>query len=239
MMPSGDRQRISVHTIERRLTDVDLSQYNVRLVWNYRDEGLHVFMTERGALTGTIATGQATHYFWEAKTNSWHPDTFKVVTDVGSADLEPASVMVIDGDAPADRKMLIGRDDGYVSKWDDTVSNDDDGTSPDVAIASSVLMGPYSAPGLPMNSRWSRFQFTLADNQNGCNFELYSSDRPDVKGSPKMQGSIAAGANKLRFERINGQYIWLKLQNAAVNSHWSFERAICDAVPAGRTRIFG
>ena len=233
MSPTGERQRVSLNTIERRLTDIDLSTHHVRLAWDYRSEGLHIFLIERGVLTGQIASGQTTHYFWEQKTNSFHPDKFTLVA--GSPDLEPGSVMVIDGDAPADRKLMIGCDDGFVRKYDDTATADKNSSDVDLAIDSFVTMGPFRVGAVPGDLRFNAFEFVLSDNQSGCHFELFATERPDVIGAVQGGGTLIQGVNPIFHDRLRGRFLFVRLRDASTG-RWAYEYGRCQAALAGRVR---
>ncbi|MDP6369666.1 MAG: hypothetical protein QF615_08660, partial [Planctomycetota bacterium] len=106
MTPTGQPQRLSNEAIDRRMQDIDLTEFRVKLVWNQEDYGLHVFFMP-------YTTSNATPYcfFWEKGGNAWWPDAFH-------ADRTPYAVTMIDGEKPDDRKLLFGSRDGYVSRFD-------------------------------------------------------------------------------------------------------------------------
>jgi hypothetical protein len=124
-------------------TDIDTGGYGVRLLWNDRFQGVHVFVTP------LAAPGATTHFFWETRTGAWWQDTF--------ANHRPRPAVlprVLDGNLPTDRVALIGCWDGYVRAFD-PAATDDDGT----AIASEVWIGPLLTDG------WTR---SWCGTSRGC-----------------------------------------------------------------------
>lgn len=229
MPPTGLPERISVQWIERRLSDVDLTARNARLQWDYRREGLQIFLTAR---TGTSTAAQE-HYFWEQKTGSWWPEDRAATA--GSAPTrphEPRSVMSLDGDSPDDRRFLIGCEDGYV-RFVDEDQRDDDGT----AINSTVLLGPFTAKGFERQIRMISMRVTLASNEGGCNWKLYATDEAGVLGPVRSQGRFEPGRSpQILGARIQAEYFYIELQDFTVSQHWAFESGNMRLARAGRRR---
>lgn len=230
MTPVGLPERISVDWIERRLQNVDLSVRHARLEWDFRSEGLVMFLVARDGSGGT----QTEHYFWEQKTAGWWP--MKFGKESGATNLEPLSTLVLDGDDPDDRLLLIGCEDGYVRQQSETQKYDV-GSSANVAIDSYVTMGPFTWAEADSNLRTISLQVTLADKYGGANWELFASDRPDVLGDIKAFGKLSSGRSPNIYRaRTVGQYFWLRLRNAD-EDHWAFENASLKIAPAGRKRV--
>ncbi len=214
--PTSLPERISSNWIERRLQDVDLSTRHARLAWNFRREGLDIYLPARGS--GGAAQE---HYFWEQKTGGWQPKSFSNV------DHEPSSVVVLDGDAPGDRLTLVGCEDGYVRKEDEG-QKDDDGT----AIDSYVTIGPLTRSEVGRAVRVVSLQVNLAGDQGGCHWELFATDTPDVLGNPVAQGRLTPGRNPAIYDaRVTAAYFYLRLRNFEVGSHWSFESGLLRVAP--------
>lgn len=229
MPPDGIPKRISVDWIERRLQDVDLSTRNARLGWDYRREGLQIFLTAR---TGTSTTTQE-HYFWEQKTGAWWPESRAATA--GSAPTrpqEPRCLLSLDGDAPDDRVFLIGCEDGYVRKVDEDQRDDDS-----VAIGSRVLLGPFTARGVERLVRLVSMRMTLASKESGCNWKLYATSEPDVLGPVRAQGRLEPGRSPhILNARIQAEYFYVELQDFSVSSHWAFESGVMRMARGGRRR---
>jgi hypothetical protein len=218
----GAPVRISLHSIEDRLRSVDLSTYRIEMAWNWKDEGLHIFQVP----TDEQASSTVKSWFWCKKNASWWEDEF------GALGVEPSAVAVIDGDEPGDRVLLLGGHDGYIRKWDqDAVS--DDGNR----IVSEVLLGPLAPSRIPGEVRYTGLHLVLASAQDGAQYELYGSSRPDVLGEPRASGPVPPGRSGRLGGRVRGSVVAVKLRNAAVSERWAYESGAIGAYAAGRKRV--
>jgi hypothetical protein len=238
-VPGAAIERISLFKIERQLQDIDLTTYYVRLVWNYRDEGLHIFQCPFGA-GGT----QVAHWFWEQKTTSFAKDIFGTTT---YTNVQPTAAFILDGDDFDDRVVLIGCEDGQVRRWDATARSDDTRTDlttkipidsfatifPIIPTGSVVPPGEFNAG---LETQYHGLTVVLGDRESGCRYELFSSDEPDSIGIARRAGQLGPGRNAPKWEKVVGAYCGLRLRNAAPEERWAFERAYVYAMPAGMVR---
>ena len=222
MKPGSIPVSMTQATIERRLTDVDLGQFYVEMFWNTFDDGLHVLL-----MPFTDTQTHTTHFFWERKTGAWFQDEFGPSSNTNK---QPSAAIVIDGDAPEDRCLLIGTYDGYLSKWDKNAVNDDG-----VGIFSRVLIGPIAPDDSQYDSRISNLAAVMG-RQGSVNYRLFASSTPDVKGEPVESGMLIPGRNPVHLVRARGAFVWLELYQANVATRWALESLRMDAYPAGRKR---
>jgi len=231
--PQARPERVSLNKIERDLQDVDLESYYIRLVYNHRDEGIHILQIPFGAGATNV-----THWFFELKTEGFSEDVF------GSAahtNVQPTAAMVIDGDDFDDRLVLFGCEDGFVRKWDRAAKSDDtrsDGTTK-IAIDSYVTIGPLQGAAEEMSGgevQFSGLTVVLSDQDDGARYELFAAEAPDSIGVALRQGVLVAGRNPPKWDRVTGAYAWLRLRNAAAEQRWAFERGFVRASPAGLAR---
>ena len=131
MPPNGQPQRIS-YQIDEMIAAINSGTKLVRLLWNDRHQGLHVFIT-----TTAEATVTDTHYYWEQRTGAWWRDNFD------DKNMNPLACCTMDGNRPNDRVALIGSWDGYVRAIDPDAIDDDD-----KPIKSEVWIGPLVRSGL-------------------------------------------------------------------------------------------
>jgi hypothetical protein len=232
-MPGAKPERISLYKIEKQLQEIDFSTHYVRLVWNYKDEGIHVFQCPFGA-GGT----QVDHWFWEQKTDSFAKDIFGTST---YTNVQPTAVMVIDGDDFDDRLLLIGGEDGRVRKWDPDARSDDTRTDlttkiPIDSFATIFPIVPPSEFAAGLETQFHGLTVVLGDREAGCRYELFSSDEPDSFGAARRQGQLSPGRNAPKWEKVVGAFCGLRLRNAAQEERWSYERGYLYAVPAGMVR---
>ncbi len=231
--PAARPERVSLNKIERSLQDVDLSAYYIRLIYNHRDEGIHILQMPFGA-----GATHVTHWFFELKTESFSEDHFGTAAHTN---VQPTAAMVLDGDEFDDRLVLFGCEDGYVRKWDRAAKSDDtrlDGSTK-IAIDSFVTIGPLQ--GSAEEQTGGEFQFSgltvvLSDQDDGARYEMYAAESPESIGMVVVHGDLKAGRNPPRWDRVCGAYCYLRLRNAAQEQRWSFERATMRVSPAGVAR---
>jgi hypothetical protein len=222
MRPGGIPASMTQATIERRLTEVDLGQFYVEMFWNTYDDGLHLFL-----MPFTDTATHTKHFFWERRTGAWFQDEFG---PVGNTAKQPSAAIVVDGDAPDDRCLLVGTYDSSLLKWDKNAVNDDS-----QIINSRVLIGPIAPDDTEMESRVMNLAAVLS-NQGAVNYRLYASQTPDLKGEPVANGTLVPGRNPIHLVRARGAYVWIELGQANAATRWAMESLRMDAYPAGRKR---
>lgn len=208
--------------IPRRLRDLDLSQFYVRLLWDTRRMGLHVYVLPFGA--GGTAT---THYFWEQRSDAWMPEQF----GIAGSGVQPTAVAIIDGDTTANRVLLQGSADGYV-RFADEAAVSDDGTQ----IDSHVDIGFGIGDG-DLEAKVTGLLVQLARDQDEARFEVFVSDTAEVPGVSVAHGMLSPGLSPhIRF-RARGGYVTLRISNANPSSRWGWQAGEITVVPAGRRRV--
>ena len=226
-MTAGSKpERISQRTIERQLNDsIDFSTHFIRMAYNWDDEGLPIFQMPFSTVT------QAQHFFWDSKHDAPYADSY-ALTSTGALDIQPTAVLVIDGDTPDDRALLIGCADSYIRKWD-RAARDDDGTR----IVSKAILGPIAGSQETQEYKFDKTELVLATDQQGLTLSLFASDEAGSIGVPVHTEQVGPGRNGYIPKRMRGSYCWISLENGAVGQRWSLESASIRAVPAGRKRI--
>ena len=216
----GGVQRLSASRIERTLQDLDLTRYMVRMVWDYRREGLIVCPVPIGD-TGVLHKG----WFFEAKTGGWYEDEWS------SWEVQPTALTTFDGDDPDDRRVVLGCEDGYLRYIDELAVNDDGHR-----IVSKALIGPLVPSGEGYSYKFSRPQIVLASDQGSCDYELLASDAADRPGRAWSTGQTFPGRGPFLPARTRGSAVWVRLQNGRLDERWSLEDMTVAVAPAGRSR---
>lgn len=184
--------------IPKRLQDINLATSIVRMAWDVQNRGLYVFVSP---LDRTVAT---THFFWEERTNSWHPIVFT------NPYFNPVSVFVSDGDAPEDRVIMLGGRDGYIR----TLSNDaltDDRED----IPWHVIFGPFMTSKLD-DIELLDFQATLGSSTGAVSWAVGMADSPEaalakLDAAPNVVGTLGAGRNPVSVLKSAGHVGYIKL----------------------------
>jgi hypothetical protein len=223
LIPGGKPERLSLHKIERRLQDVDLATYYIRLAYNYRDEGIHIFQMPFGA-GGTSVR----HWFYEIKTDSFWEDQFGTSSSTG---VQPTAAYLLDSDSFDDRTLLLGCEDSRIRQWSASSTNDDT-----VAIDSTVLLGPLAGRIEGHDTQFSGLNVVLTNTMYGGHYEMFAAEDPEDVGSIKRAGALVPGRNPPKWDRVTGPYCWIRLRNSALDENFAIERVFVHGAPAGLAR---
>ena len=213
--PQEGVSKLTSGKMEERLNAVNLDDNLIRLLWNEREQGVHVFITPRD----NSATG--THYFYDVRFDSWWLDTFD------NANHNPTSLMVFDGDRSDDRAILLGGWDGYIRKWD-VEADDDDGT----AISSHVFLGPILGSGPSNGVRLNEVRCVLARNSDDVKMDVYRGDSAEDayanSGTSFYTSTFSAGRNVSERRKAQAHALYLKMYNSTLDKKWALERVMCE-----------
>lgn len=181
----------------------------IRLAWDETQQGFYLFFTQVGGVT--ITGGP--NYFFDAAAGAWWQDQF------AQKNHQPCALYSFDGDAPADRVVLIGGQDGYIRSISPSAL-DDDGT----AISSSITLGPILDK--------EEAGITLADLQadlgsgNANWLVMGGSNAQDALQTPNTMGvgTFYTGRNRSQAVRVFGHALWVQLSSQnLVSSAWQLE----------------
>lgn len=225
MIPGQKPQTLSQTSISESLFNIDVDSTSIRLAWNHREMGVHVFLTP---LDLSLATK---HYFYDLRTESWWRDSFS------SPNHNPTAVAEVDGFASDDRSLLLGVQDGGILKWDASATGDN-GT----AIDSYVLVGPIKG-GTPLSSvRLEELEGTLASG-SGSNISYSvqkgsSSELAATASSSLFDGTITGSTRMVDRRKAVGKEIYLKIRSAS--DPWAMESFSCilSDLPIAASRRF-
>lgn len=229
----GGLLEVAKGKIRRRLRNINLSENFIRLVYNYADDGIHIFVCPFGAASSTPKD----HYFYDKRTGAFHVDKFGSLGQF----VEPTAAIVIDGDLPGDRAIVLGSGDGHLHRWgvgDDGVipKSDHRTNSVDSPIDSYVVIGPIAKVEDVTAATLSELTVILAEGFSGVHVELFTSSDPERLGEPVWSSNIGPGRNAGILCRVSGDSIYLRLRNATLDQHWAIERAAAFLSYGGRIR---
>jgi len=215
--------RVSVGRLDREFSSIDISKYNVRLIYDYFLYGLHVFMS-----ANTEPTGAVRHYFYDLRSQALWPMEYP------AAHGPSASVYYSNAD-PERRRVLLGGFDGHVRHFSQYAKNDDG-----VAIDDYVWIGPFAMDTIT-ESKLSRIASVLDNTSSVVGWSIHAGDTvEEAKGSdPVATGSWNSGRNLWQYTRCRGQSIFVKLytdEPAEGLLPWSLESITATLAVAGSVR---
>jgi len=216
-------QRISEGKIDNRLQQVDLGVYRIEMEWNHEEDALRVFQVPYGD-GGTIVAS----WCWESDTDSWHEDTY---SRLGTTSYQPTTIYMSDGDAPSDRKLYFGCEDGRIRAFSRTATGDDGNP-----IDSFALIGPLGDGDEDVEALFTDFELVTSANQQGPYWNLYTSPTADRPMHPVARGLALPGRAQRILARVRGSNVWFGIGLADKTARWSFESLACRAEPMGIKR---
>jgi len=211
LQPGDGPKELSAMTVSPLIENTNLNTSSVKLSWDTEHDGIHMWITP-------LTAGSATHWFFDGRTQGWFKDIY------ASTNHNPVTAKVFDGDSNNDRVVMIGSEDGYIRKIDDSAYQDD-GTG----FESSVTMGPLFSKEGHKPVVLKELQAVTDVNSDTIKFEVVGGDTPDeainsfdgtFTGSG---GSWSAGLGTTHNPRQRGYYVYVKVgQNASAKS-WALE----------------
>jgi len=219
MPPGGLPERITTYSIERRLRDLDLGSFRVSMVWNYYDEGLHVIPVPYNL----SSVDEVRSWFYDAKHDAWWEDSWM------SSGNGVTAVLLVDGDLPDDRRVLMGCQDGIVRYVDPAAVTDDE-----FPIDSQVLIGPLMGPSAEHESRFTRMTGVLGATLGPVSYEVLVGEDYETAEVVDV-GYWNPGRNPISPVRWTGPAAWIRLASAEANA-WALESLHVDVIPTTRKR---
>lgn len=183
---SGKVTSLTDTSIRRRLEQVDLDTYTIRMCWNYRAGGFHVVPIRR---SGTD-TAPARAWFWEAETNAWWEDSLGFV---------PTSIRTVG------RDVWVGCADGRILRFDETADTDDG-----EAIRWRVVGGPIRGDERTQ-VLVKRPRFTLAAAYEGATVGLYGGADAELPTVASAFSETSEGLGRTMPIRARGSNVWWRL----------------------------
>jgi hypothetical protein len=215
-VPGQAPQPIS-QQIEQLLLGIDTGNNVIRLAWDDRFQGVHVFVTNMNQQQA------ATHFFYEARTGAWWLEVF-----TNSAQ-NPLAVCEMEGNTAGDRVVLMGGWDGYVRGFSPTAT-DDDGTP----ISSSIIMGPFVGKTLE-EILWKELQAVMSEDSGDVAFGVLVGQTAELaaSSSPLVTGIWGAGRNATELIRRAGHALYLQITSTA---SWAVEQIRVTVADQGKVR---
>ncbi len=219
LTPGSVPVRVST-PIDSLIEDLNSGTYTIRMLWDDRWQGFHVFVTK------TASSAAATHYFYESGTGAWWQDEF------ATNNHNPLVCCYFDGNLPTDRVGLIGSWDGYVRYMDPDASKDDG-----VAIESEVWIGPLVTKNLD-DLLVKDLQAVMGKDSGDVTFSVYVGETAEdaLESEPVVTGTWEAGRNFNSMVRRSGYAVYVKISSA---NAWAMESIRVRLASQGKVRMRG
>lgn len=209
MTPNQMPVRISDKTLEKRLADeIDLSTDKILLEWDDYSQHVLIFISPTSGAT-------TDHYAFDVRNNALWPEKFTTQAH------NPICTHTLDGDAAADRVILLGCQDGYIRKID-YAADDDDG----VAISSWIMLGPI-VQGRGDRFRLDELRIDLGESSDNVNYDVFVGNTADIAESSTAfySGTWTKTKQYSERRRASGRAMYLQLINETLDKKWQFEQA--------------
>ncbi len=215
---SAGPRPITTETIDRRLANVDLQTHFVELQWNWRAQGIHIFV-----IPYANPTQVARHFFYGLRHQDWREDVF------ASTAVEPVSTCVMDGDEPQDRRLIVASGAARVLQWDEDSNFDDN-----EPVAARERIGPYARDDNDV--LWMELSAVMGEDTVEATFTMHAARDANDPGPAKATGTLEAGRNPRKMQRVRGAKFWMELANTPGN-RFSFEEAVIRAADQGKAKL--
>jgi hypothetical protein len=211
-----DYPRLISQRIDPLLQQLASGANTTTMVWDHWMKGFHLFITNTAS--PTTAT---THYFFEKRTGAWWQDTYPT-------NMNPLCCCQFDGNNPADRRVMIGGNDGYV-RYSDFSGTTDDGTN----IASSVLYGPIVSKFEQLMLADLRGELDTSSGAVTWTALGATTAQAAATAASEGTGAWAAGLNSLAYIRRAAKAHYIKLSSTA---QWGIESMQAQVAALGARR---
>jgi hypothetical protein len=216
-------ERLSSAKIEEKVNAINLDTSLIRCIYDDHTQGVHFFVTP-------LTAGTTTHLFYDIRHDAFWLDKF------ADNNMNPISVHTIEGDAPADRKVVLGATDSYIRYVDYDGKADD--TS---AIESYIFLGPYQLEE-QRAIILKELLATLDEDSDPVCYTAYTADSAQnafERSLDQFNGVWQPGRNWSDDRRCSGRAIYLKVGNEQDRQTWAWDIGFAHFQRAGISELRG
>lgn len=215
--PRQQPQRIS-QQIDNLLVDINSGTNTVTLMWDDRQQGVHIWITP------TAASAAATHYFYEQRTGGWFEDVYS------NPNHNPLCAAQFDGNSPSDRVVLMGSWDGVCRFLDPNAQNDDGRI-----IQSSVVVGPIMTETLLDTIMLKELQVVLGADSGNVAYAVLAGRTAEaaLANAPRVTGTLVGGRNQTEHIRVADHVLYTKY---SAEVPWRMEQGRALIATKGKVR---
>lgn len=219
--PDCELAKVSEGKIPRELINIDESTTNVRMEYDLRNKGVHVWLTPVASAESTMPS--PTHWFFDLERKAFFRISY---SDKGS---NPVAAFWYPGVDPEDRCVLIAGYNGDILRYSWTAETDCG-----LAIADSMLLGPVNLSGSGGQNSGSieRFRVKLGPDSDSVTWKLFVGTTAEDAVEAALadnyfkSGTIPAGSKIFECPKISGGAFVLGLYGAG-----NKKRVVIESVP--------
>jgi hypothetical protein len=211
------------------IKSIGLNRRTDRVVMDYDKDryGINVHISQNDSQYGVA-------FFWDLRMGSLDPDSF-LTNQIA------ASMMYYDSRKAETRGLLMGDQDGYVRKFDDTAKNDDG----DEAIEAFDTLGPFQAFNrMRRQGQITEIAARLGDDSDGATLDVYAGNAAETvvaavkaASTPQATHTLSQGGfNPPVRPRSIGAAFAVKIGNSTLSERFSLERIIARINDAGSVK---
>jgi hypothetical protein len=207
-----------------------LNRRTDRVVMEYDKDryGIEIRITQFDGLYGTS-------FFWDLRLNALFPQSH------ADADHYAASLYYYNSRKSDTRGLLMGCQDGYIRKYDDTAKNDEG----DNAIDAYCTLGPFQAfQKMRRSGQIAEMSARLGTETDGVDVQVYAGDSAEtvvnaVKNAdtPKAAVTMTGGGQRPVYRpRTKGSVFAIQLRNNQADERFALERITTKITDAGEAK---
>lgn len=224
MLPPGESGKptpISRNRLPLELIDVDTNLYDILLMYNQRQQGVHIWMSYK---TGVPVS----QWFLDIARGAYWPESYSTSHEVFSA-------MALQVNTISQSELLLGCRDGYIRRFNQS-SQTDDGT----AITSYCYIGPAMLSGNDYQNGICLELEMICDRDSGpIDYTIYTGETNEdaISSSAHSYGRVQSPGLSYRIRPMaGGGSMVVKLANGGTRP-WVLERMFGMIESRGRHRV--
>ena len=215
---------LSEQYLPRELRNVSPDKYEIILGWDAAHQGVHIFLAPTVITGGTDELG---HWFWDARLQSFWPDTHIF-------NYSPMAVLDYKTNEMAYRRLIVGGVDGYLRYYDPMMSTDD-GT----AFTSYVVLSPVRPSGNDYEAGvLGEIIGAMGEGSGDVDWEAYCGDSHEQALNAAVRASGTwdeTGREHSVWDRPGGGSVAIKILGTS-GMPWMFEGLSAIGWPMGRVK---
>ena len=211
------------------IKSIGLNRRTDRVVMGYDKDryGINVHISQNDSAYGVA-------FFWDLRTGSLNPDSF-LTNQIA------ALMLYYDSRKAETRGLLMGGQDGFVRKFDDTAKSDDG----DVAIDAFDTLGPFQAFNrMRRQGQITEISARLGDDSDGATLNIYAGNAAETvvaaakaNDTPQAQETLTGGGRRPPVRpRTIGAAFAIKVRNNTAGERFALERVVVRLNDAGTVK---